>query len=148
MEEEILELSPSPASTGLPTLNSLGSMPERGSCAAFPASTLATLCLRTQTNSPKDPASFCGVVRKASVLCSYFPRGMGLHRGSSKPGRLLECHLNISTQLRRFQEDLFAQVQCLASKFTGHLVSMSASIVARAGTLFSKNILNSAVSFW
>lgn len=38
MEAETLELSPSPASVELPTLNSLGSMPERGSCAAFPAS--------------------------------------------------------------------------------------------------------------
>lgn len=82
------------------------------------------------------------------MLNSCFPQGMGLHRGSAKPARLIECHLNISIQLWRFQEDLIAQAQCQSNKFTCHLVSMPACIVARASTLFSKNLLNSAWSFW
>lgn len=38
VEVEILELSPYQASVGLPRLISLGPMPGRGSCTAFPAS--------------------------------------------------------------------------------------------------------------
>lgn len=75
-----------------------------------------------------------------------FPTRNGTAQRQLKTGQAFECLLNIFIQLRRFQEDLFAQ--CHSSKFTGHLASMSARIVAGASTLFSKNILNSAVSFW